>query len=799
MTTILVVDDESESRTLLTAILRAEGYGVRLADGGALALASIERNRPELILLDVRMPGLDGFEVCRRLKQRDETRDIPLIFISASGEIEEQVEGFRLGAVDFVMKPFQREELLARVRTHLELGQLRAELEKLVSQRTAELRVAVERLQLEVAERKRAEQALLESAELTRLSMQAGRTYAFEWNTATDDVRRSYNCADILKVDEDATKETAAAFFQRVHPEDRENLRQRILGLTSGNDTCESEHRVIGSDGRIAYLHSNIRALFDCGRLTRFIGMVADITRPKEIEAALRESEERFRNMADTAPVMIWVSGPDKRYTFFNKNRLVFTGRTMEQELGEGWTERVHPDDLQRCFATYSSSFDARRNFQIEYRLRRADGEYRWVLDNGVPRFAPEGVFAGYIGSAIDITDLKRVQEEALAREKLESLSALTRGIAHDFNNLMGSILAEAELAENNLAEGSSPGEEVQQIKVVAIRASEVVRELMIYSGQEKAKLEALDLSGLVEEMLELLKVSISKHTALHIDLGKHLPAVHGNATQIRQLVMNLVINASQAIGEKDGVINVKTSRAAGGQDSAPNDAPDSHDDYVRLEISDTGCGMTEQQRAKIFDPFFTTKPGGHGLGLAVVHGIVHSHDGAISVMSTPGKGTTFEVLLPCAEGCHEIASPVCAITAGELSVVSGTVLFVEDEETLRLATSRALRKGGFSVLLACDGCGAVEIFRAHAEDIGVVLLDLTLPGISGREVLRQIRVIKPDAKVILTSAYDQKIADSAISGERPVRFLRKPYMFADLMRGLQEALSEAPQLTSSH
>jgi two-component system cell cycle sensor histidine kinase/response regulator CckA len=639
---ILVVDDESDSLALLTSILAAEGYHVRSADSGQLALASIAAWLPELVLLDIRMPGIDGFEVCRRLKGSEETRSIPLIFISAAKDVEERVAGLALGAVDYITKPFQREELLARVRTHLELGRLRTHLEEQVSQRTLEL--------------------------------------------------------------------------------------------------CATNER-------------------------------------------LRESEERFRNMADTAPVMIWVSGPDKLCTFFNQGWLTFTGSTMAQALGDGWSTKVHPDDRDACYTDYSSAFDARRNLQTECRLRRADGEYRWVLATGSPRFEAGGAFVGYIGSVVDITDLKRAQDEALSREKLESLATLTRGIAHDFNNMMGGILAEAELAEAEVADGLFPGEEIQQIKAVAIRASEVVRELMIYSGQERATLETVDLSALIEEMLALVKVSISKYAALRIDLRKHLPAVRGNATQLRRIVMNLIMNASQAIGDKQGVINVRTSLA--GERHA-----DSDDNYVRLEISDTGCGMTEEDKARIFDPFFTTKRDGHGLGLAIVHGIVHSHDGAIKVASRLGSGTTFEVLLPCAQGRAENTLPAARVsTAEELLTVSGTVLLVEDEDTLRLAISKALRKRGVSVLAASDGRDAVEIFRAHAEDIGVVLLDLTLPGMPGGEVFCQIRRIKPCVKVILTSALDLENAASATSGECPALFLRKPYGFADLVRGLQGAV----------
>ena len=295
------------------------------------------------------------------------------------------------------------------------------------------------------------------------------------------------------------------------------------------------------------------------------------VKQQRKTEENLRESEERFRNMADSAPVMIWISGAEGLATFFNKVWLDFTGRTLEEERGNGWTANVDPNDLAGYWTSYWAAFYQCRHSRMEYRLRRADGEYRWILSSGAPRFTPGGVFGGYIVSAVDITDLKHSQEEALARQKLESLGVLTAGIAHDFNNLLGSILALAESAETDLAPGTPAREEVQRIETVALRASEIVREMMIYSGQDKASLAPLDISRLVEDMLELLKVSISKHAALRTDLQKNLPPVLGSAPQIRQIVMNLIINASDAIGEKDGVIHIRTSRVAGGRDPDPN------------------------------------------------------------------------------------------------------------------------------------------------------------------------------------------------------------------------------------
>jgi PAS domain S-box-containing protein len=389
------------------------------------------------------------------------------------------------------------------------------------------------------------------------------------------------------------------------------------------------------------------------------LNSVVDITERKRAEAALHETEERFENIADTVPVMIWVSGPDKLCTFVNKVWLEFTGRTMEQELGNGWTADVYPDDLDHCLDTYSTAFDVRRNFKMEYRVRRRDGEYRWVLDSGVPRFSTDGVFAGYIGSCIDITEIKRTQDAALARQQLESLEVLTGYIAHDFGNILSSIIANAELLQEDLGPGSPAAKEVQSIIDVAVRGSEIVHELMINTRNDRSKLELLDVSVLVQEMIEQLKIPISKHATLETHFGKGLPPVLARATHIRKIVMNLIINAVKAIGEDPGRIEITTSYLISQQDSAFNIPPNLPEaGYVLLEVSDTGIGMTPEVQTRIFDPFFTTKPENRRAGLAVIQAIVHRYGGVINVKSAPGQGTRFAIMLPCAsEGARQSRS----------------------------------------------------------------------------------------------------------------------------------------------
>ena len=353
--------------------------------------------------------------------------------------------------------------------------------------------------------------------------------------------------------------------------------------------------------------------------------LAASLRERKRVEASLRQSEARFRSLANTAPVMIVASGSNGQANFFNKTWLDFTGRTTEQELGYGWLESVHPDDRDHTRVRYEQSFAVRENCSIEYRLRRSDGEYRHVNCNGVPRFEPDGAFGGYIAVCVDLTDIRNAQEEAHERQNLESLGGLAGGIAHDFNNLLGGTLAFSELAQAKLAQGTAPFDELRKIGEVAMRGSEIVRQLMIYAGNENGALEPVDVTSLVTEMLELLKVVVSKHAALKTSLAKDLPRVRANSAQIRQLVMNLVTNASEAIGNRDGVIRVMTDRLVVGSGSNQLEATKKlpEGEYVSLEVSDTGCGMTPETQRRAFDPFFTTKFVGRGM----VHGH-HPFDG---------------------------------------------------------------------------------------------------------------------------------------------------------------------------
>jgi signal transduction histidine kinase len=452
----------------------------------------------------------------------------------------------------------------------------------------------------------------------------------------------------------------------------------------------------------------------------------------------------------------------------------------------------THPDDVRADVELAEKLFKREIPFyRLQKRYVKKTGEILWINLTASVINGPDGKPLHGLAMVEDITEIKRSQEEALFRQKLESVGTLAGGIAHDFNNLLGAVQAQAELALTESDAGSSCREELSAIRDVAMRGSEIVRQLLIYAGQESTVVELVDLSMVVEEMLSLLNVSITKHAVINTTLDHDLPAVRASAAQIRQIVMNLIANASDAIGDREGIIRLITRRATlKGQSAAISAGMLPDGDYVQLEVSDTGRGMSAQTQAKVFDPFFTTKSPGRGLGLAVVQGIVRSLGGAIYLTSEPDKGSIFQISLPCAETTAEATGHANSV-AGELAVPQhGTILVVEDEGPLRHAVVKMLRKTGFEVFEAADGSTAIDVLRADGDKIAVILLDMTMPGASCGEIVAQAANANPEIKVILTSAYSQEMIEGAMTQPQIHSFLRKPFRLADLLKTLRNSLS---------
>jgi len=388
-----------------------------------------------------------------------------------------------------------------------------------------------------------------------------------------------------------------------------------------------------------------------------------------------------------------------------------------------------------------------------------------------------------------DITDRKRAEQAKLEMErqllhaqKMDSLGALAGGIAHDFNNLLAVIMSNVEIAISDISMTSPVQNYLTNALLAGKRAAELTRQMLAYSGRGRFITSAVDLSNLVRGLGDLLKVSVSKSVRLEFNLAADLPLIEVDAAQIQQVLMNLVANASEAIADKPGIVTISTSvrecDASYLAETRTSGKP-RPGRYVILEVSDTGCGMDETVRAKLFDPFFTTKFVGRGLGMSAVLGIVQGHGGAIMVSSKPKKGAVISVVLPALRKETESAPANDPLPfkspahAGQ--PLSGTVLVVDDEPQVRSLMELLLKRMGLQVIGAADGLQAIELFREHAGEIAFVLLDLNMPNISGREALAEIRRIRPDAKVVLTSGYD---GDDVISRHREHgfdAFIQKP------------------------
>ncbi len=524
-----------------------------------------------------------------------------------------------------------------------------------------------------------------------------------------------------------------------------------------------------------------------------------EVAERRQSEEAFRRGEERLQLALDAAHLGTWDWDIGTGRILWSEHHAELFG-LKKDEFGGSYAdfERcVYPEDRAGIATALAVARDQHTVYHHEFRVVWPDGSVHWLMDLGRFFYDAGGQPVRMNGVVQDITEQKDAEAERRQLElqiqqaqKLESLGLLAGGIAHDFNNLLTAILAHAGLAVGDLPPESPVRDNLLQIEKVSHRASDLCRQLLAYAGRVELQIEPLNLSELVAELLPLLKVSISKKVALDCHFPEHLPSVEGDPTQLRQVVMNLVINASEAIGSNEGVIAITTGeqhcdeaylrelRRVG--TTGPGI-------YVFLEVTDNGCGMDAETQARIFDPFFTTKFTGRGLGLAAVLGIAQSHRCAIKVQSERGKGTTFRLLFPPSS---KMVARVEARAPSEQWRGSGTVLVVDDEEPVRDAAAMLVERLGFRAVKAADGREAVELFKKCAEQIACVLLDVTMPRMGGEEVARELQRLRPEVPILLTSGYTEqeitpRFADQSVAG-----FISKPYQIAALASVLRRVLA---------
>ena len=511
---------------------------------------------------------------------------------------------------------------------------------------------------------------------------------------------------------------------------------------------------------------------------------------------ALGKSERIFRLFMDHFPGLALIRDGDHRHIYVNSTFKEAHNLTEKEVLGKTNQELFKDGNADTFDESDRAVLESGEAIELEERTMR-NGEERYLLVNKFPIQDEEGEVVLMGGITLDITEQKRAEkerrefeEQVQQSQKLESLGLLAGGIAHDFNNLLLGILGNADLARLEKGQSGTERNHLDEIIVSARRAAELCNQLLAYSGKGRFLVQVVDLSNVAEEMAALLEVSISKKAALTYDFARDLPAIEVDVTQLRQVVMNLITNASDALGNVKGAITVRTGAmecdaAYLGGSFFDDDLPEGR--YVFLEVEDSGCGMDEETARLIFDPFFTSKGMGRGLGLAAVSGIVRGHLGQIRVSSVPGEGSTIRVLLPASE---QQAAVVASDHAGDGDLTgSGTILVVDDEESVRILCTRILERAGFQVLTAADGREGVEQYREHGETISAVLLDMTMPNLNGEETFEELQRLRQDVRVILSSGFTEQETADRFARKGLAGFIQKPYRSADLILAIRRVL----------
>jgi PAS domain S-box-containing protein len=656
--------------------------------------------------------------------------------------------------------------------------------------------VAVER---DVTSQKGQEVALRAREERLRLALNAVWDGLWDWHVPTGYCYYAPRWYAMLGFVEHALPPHIDTFLDLLHPLDlgacEQALRDHFDGRT---DTYALEVRLRTADNAWRWIltRGTVVERDAHGRPVRMVGTHTDIAERKQAELALRTSEDRFRTLTMASPLGIFLTDAAGECTFVTPRMLDLWGAPMESLLGRGFLDGAHPDDRDRVHAAWQTAVRTGGELSMEYRVLRPDGDLRWICERTAAH-RDGNVVTGFVGTVEDISaqraaaeDRRRLEAQMQHAQKLESLGVLAGGIAHDFNNLLVGILGNASVAREDAEPGTVTQELLGDIETAARRAADLTTQLPAYAGKGRFNVQPLDISAAVRETSSLLQSAISKRAELSLQLVDDLPRIAADGTQVRQVIMNLLTNASDALDDHNGEITLRTgSMYASAEYLSECLAADGvrPGQFVFIEVADTGIGMNAETLARIFDPFFTTKFTGRGLGLAATLGIVRGHRGALNVHSALGSGTTFRVLFPSAEQREPSSRTPRSVVAMPRS---GSILVVDDEESVRDVARRMLERLGYRVITAVDGDDGLRLFAEFEASIIAVVLDVTMPRLSGTEVLAELRRRGKSVPVVLASGYSAQSLSDPIDGALPPIFVQKPFVTGELVSGIDAALA---------
>jgi PAS domain S-box-containing protein len=803
MTTILVVDDINENRYLLEALFKGNGFHVMSAQHGAEALELALKAPPDLIITDILMPVMDGFDLCRRWKTDVRLKTIPFLFYTATytGTKDEQF-ALGLGADRFIVKPQLPDVLMRMVREALEAARggpslvvmsplLDEEMEILRQHNEAlfrKLERKMAQLQAEIAERKRAATALQESQRQLMEAHRLAHIGIWHWEPRTDVVIWSEELYKIFGQDPNRAAPGYAEHPILYTQESWKRLSAAVEKALLTGEPYRLELEVVRPDGG----HRQIIAFGGTkrdadGQAVGLYGTVQDVTELRRVEA----ERERLITAIEQAGEMVMVTARDGTIEYVNPAFERVTGYTQQEVMRK--TPRIFKSGKQDAafYRELWATITAGRPWRGRLVNQRKDGTlYTEDATISAVRNAA-GEIVNFVAVKRDVTEQLRLAEQFVGAQKMEAIACLAGGVAHDFNNLLTVILSYASFAIEETRKDDSLQEQLLQIQKAGERAAGLTRQLLAFSRKQVLNPQVLDLNQLVVDLEKMLRRLVREDIALRWVLAPDLGRIKADPGQIEQVIMNLVVNARDAMA-KGGNLTVETSNVEIDDEYAAEHVAVTPGRYVLLAISDTGCGMDATTKQRLFEPFFTTKEKGKGtgLGLSTVYGIVKQSGGNIWVYSELDKGTVFKVYLPRVGDGLE---PEKLKRTGERPAIgTETILMVEDDGSLRAALERMLRKMGYKVLTATNGDEALLASEQQQGEIHLLLTDVVMPQMSGPQLAEQLKRRRPKMRILFTSGYtDDSIVHHGVL-DPGTEFIGKPFSAADLARKVRDVLDRA-------
>ncbi|MBI2355408.1 MAG: response regulator [Deltaproteobacteria bacterium] len=820
---ILIVEDSPTQAEELKYTLERHDLAVSIAANGVEALSLIRERKPTMVISDIVMPEMDGYQLCRAIKNDEEFRALPVILLTALSDPRDVVRGLECGADNFITKPYDDNKILSRIQyilanKHLkdiENTQLGVEvilacekyfiksdriqiLNLLLSSYEAaiqkndelikaqyELMLFNERLE-QTVESRTAE--LRESEGRYRLLLESVTDYVY--TTLLEDggpitTSHGSGCVAVTGYTSEEYAADPGLWLRMVHEADRPIVLEQANSVLAGKTPFTIEHRIIHKDGRICWIRNTPVPRYNQeGSLVACDGIVTDITEHKRSEEEIRKGKAEWERTFDAIidPIMI----VDIGYKVVRANRAMADklGVTPDETIGLICYTIIHGVNEPPPYCPYAQLLADGFPHLAEINEPRLGGHF---FVSGSPLYDCDGKLYGCVCNYRDITERKTLERQLFQSQKMEAIGQLAGGVAHDFNNIITAIVGFSTLIEMGMDKDDPQRENINHVLASADRAADLTRSLLAFSRKQIINPQPVDLNQIIGKTEKFLKRIIGEDVDLKTSITQDVLAVNADSGQIEQVLMNLAANARDAM-PKGGLLLLETGMVEMDDEYVRAHGYGDPGCYALISFSDTGEGMDEIICKRVFEPFFTTKEVGKGtgLGLSIVYGIVKQHNGFINVYSEPGKGTTFKIYLP-------LIQPAFAEKhTGNEGVLKGgteTILLADDDASLRELAEKFLGMFGYTIITAVDGSDALARFSEKKDRIHLVILDIIMPKINGKEAFDEMRKINPDIKAIFISGYTNDIIHKRGMLDQGLDFVSKPLDPKKLLFKVREVL----------